>query len=292
MARKQSFKLKFKDRVQRLWYKYCLLNNSVEENIIQNFYPYHALIKWMIISHKNKFIFIKTRKTAGTSIEVYLSKFCGEEDILTPLNPKVEGHEPINYQGAFSPLPELRFLLQHYNDKARTVSLHDIKHRFFINNKYYGHIPAIIVKSRIPKKIWNSYYKFCVERNPWDKTISHYYWFKKSKRRKNDSYSFNQYMSEKKFCLNYPMYTDYNGETLVDFVIKYESLYSDLANVFDKLGIPFEGSLNVREKANRREDRRRYSEFFSGENSKYIDVISKVFEKEILMHGYKYEKKT
>ncbi len=39
----------------------------------------------MIISHKHKFIFIKTRKTAGTSIEIFLSQFCGKNDILTPI---------------------------------------------------------------------------------------------------------------------------------------------------------------------------------------------------------------
>jgi len=39
----------------------------------------------MIISHKHKFIFIKTRKTAGTSIEIFLSQFCGKNDTLTPI---------------------------------------------------------------------------------------------------------------------------------------------------------------------------------------------------------------
>ncbi len=44
----------------------------------------------MIVSHKHKFIFIKTRKTAGTSVEIALSKICGKNDILTPISPKDE----------------------------------------------------------------------------------------------------------------------------------------------------------------------------------------------------------
>jgi enoyl-CoA hydratase len=36
----------------------------------------------MIISHKHKFIFIKTIRTAGTSIEIALSEKCGSEDEL------------------------------------------------------------------------------------------------------------------------------------------------------------------------------------------------------------------
>ena len=38
----------------------------------------------MIISHKYKFIFIKTRKTAGTTIEYNLSKYLGNDDIIAP----------------------------------------------------------------------------------------------------------------------------------------------------------------------------------------------------------------
>ena len=43
----------------------------------------------MIISHARSFIFIKTRKTAGTSVEVYLSQHCGPEDVITPIQPPV-----------------------------------------------------------------------------------------------------------------------------------------------------------------------------------------------------------
>ncbi len=34
----------------------------------------------MIVSHKYEFVFIKTKKTAGASVEIALSKFCGVED--------------------------------------------------------------------------------------------------------------------------------------------------------------------------------------------------------------------
>src|SRR5689334_7330747 len=39
----------------------------------------------MIVSHTHKFIFLKTKKTAGTSIELALSELCGPADVITPL---------------------------------------------------------------------------------------------------------------------------------------------------------------------------------------------------------------
>ena len=36
-----------------------------------------------IVNHKYKFIFVKTRKVAGTSLEIALSKFCNKNDILS-----------------------------------------------------------------------------------------------------------------------------------------------------------------------------------------------------------------
>ena len=35
----------------------------------------------MILSHKNRFIFIRTRKVSDTSMEISLSQFCGEDNL-------------------------------------------------------------------------------------------------------------------------------------------------------------------------------------------------------------------
>ena len=44
----------------------------------------------MILCHKYRFIFLKTNKTAGTSVEIALSRFCEERDIVTHLSPEEE----------------------------------------------------------------------------------------------------------------------------------------------------------------------------------------------------------
>ena len=40
----------------------------------------------MIASHRHRFVFVKTRKPAGTSLEIALSRHCGPEDVITPIS--------------------------------------------------------------------------------------------------------------------------------------------------------------------------------------------------------------
>ena len=55
-----------------------------------SFAPIVRTIDTVIVSHKHKLIFIKTQKTAGTSIEVALSSLCGPDDIITPVQSWIE----------------------------------------------------------------------------------------------------------------------------------------------------------------------------------------------------------
>jgi hypothetical protein len=229
----------------------------------------------VILSHKYKFIFIKTAKTAGTSIEVFLSKQCGPMDVVTPIGPPVEGHQPRNYRGFINPIPEL------IAEPRRLVPA--LRHAFTSREKFYNHMPASEVKNRVPAKVWNSYFKFCVERNPWDKVLSHYHM---RVARQGGSLSLDDYLAAGRFPVNYFRYTDPAGEKIIiDRVLRYENLMNDLAEIFAKLNIPFDGSLGIRAKSEYRTDRRPYREVF---NEEQRAIVERAFAREIELHGYRF----
>jgi len=202
----------------------------------------------MIISHKYKFIFIKTLKTAGTSIELYLSPHCAKEDIVTTIGSDPEGHNPRN----------------HYD-------------------LYFSHIQAKDVRLLISKRMWKTYFKFCVERNPWDKTLSHYYWRKKTK---DESLSLDDYFEQGKYCHNWEKYCDWETrECIVDKILDYENLNDELGEVFEQLGVPYKGKLGIQAKSGMRTDRRHYSHIFT-EDQKV--KIAKIYKNEIEMHGFEF----
>lgn len=202
----------------------------------------------MIISHKYRFIFVKTLKTAGTSIEVFLSQHCGPDDVLTPILPHVEPHRPRNHEGCFN------------------------------------HMPAAAIRDQVGPDVWRTYFKFCVERNPWDKTLSYYHM---TSAREGGGLSFEEYLRRGDFPLNFPKYTEPGepGRVLVDRVLRYERLDRELGDVFNRLGIPFDGSLGVRAKSEYRTDRRPYREVFTRAQAA---LVGRVFEAERRLHGYEF----
>ncbi len=230
----------------------------------------------MILSHKYKFIFIKTAKTAGTSIEVFLSKHCGTSDVLTPIEPPVEGHQPRNYRGSINPIPEI------LERPGKIFSA--LRHSISSREKFYRHMPALEVRNRVPRDVWNSYFKFCVERNPWDKVLSHYHMHAA---REGGSLSFDEYLARGRFPINYFRYSDRSRrKIIVDRVLRYENLTAELREVFSQLHIPFAGTLGVTAKSEYRTDHRPYQQVFNDDQRR---IVEKAFAKEIELHGYCFE---
>ena len=203
-----------------------------------------------------------------------MSQHCGPDDIVTPIEPYVEPHVARNHRGLWNPVPEIMA------KKAKGIR-RDMRN-FLKLRKFYNHIPAFSVEKRLPKRVWNEYFKFCVERNPWDKTLSDYHMMKD---RSAGDLSLDDYLHNGRFCLNYPKYTDLSGNLMVDRVIKYESLMEELGEVFTQVGVPFTGTLGVKAKGEHRTNRAAYQDVLSSAQS---EVIAGAFRREIDMHGYVY----
>ena len=110
----------------------------------------------MLVSHRYKFIYTKTVKTAGTSVESFFEPYCMKEDewsLSHSRNEYISEAGIIGYRG--KDIPD--------------------------NCTWYNHMPAVKIKTLLGDDIWNSYFKFCVIRNPFSKAVSHYYFQGKKK---------------------------------------------------------------------------------------------------------------
>ena len=166
----------------------------------------------MIISHKFKFIFIKTTKTAGTSIEVALNGFLGPTDIATPIYPAEPGHTPKN------------FLVGRSSESS-----------FELRN----HMGISQLEGVIDDKIISDYFKFCVEREPVDKCISHYCMHKYSSyhNKDNENLTWDEYVKRGTFPVDTNKYTCSSGTLLVDAILRYEDLTNQVQAIAGRLGI-------------------------------------------------------
>ncbi len=179
----------------------------------------------MIISHKLKVIFIKTYKTAGSSFELALSKYCGLDDTYTPVNSELHIRRSWN-------IPEYQ------NTTIR-------------GEECRNHAPAFKVKADVPKDIWHNYLKVSIIRCPYDTVISEYYWSQRKKQRPNVNMT--QWFF-KKLNKSFPLYDKLciNNRPVIDFLIRYEHLNEDIKKLEIKIGCPglLETFQNIRTKSN------------------------------------------
>jgi hypothetical protein len=199
----------------------------------------------VIISHTRKFIFIKTMKTAGTSLELALSEHCADPDVLSPLGAPMDeklregraGISSINYRYSLDEWLKL-------DRKQKLLAVFIDYHR----SKFTEHMAAAKVRAAVGEEIWNSYYKFTIVRHPYDRFVSryfhdmHYMYTNPNKRNReemtwgiNSPDTFIRYKSDR-VNENWRLYSD-NDKILVDKVVRYENMKEDLAEVSESIGI-------------------------------------------------------
>src|SRR5262249_41307492 len=137
--------------------------------------------------------------------------------------------------------------------------------------------------------IWHGYFKFSIERNPWDREVSAYFWMYRDEvlplRPGGVRPSFDDYMlkSGRRMEGNFDIYT-IDGKVAVDFMCRYETLTADLAAALVRVGI-YDSFHLPSAKADTRTDRRDWREFYT---ARTCDVIAQRHALEITAFGYKF----
>ncbi|WP_148122540.1 sulfotransferase family 2 domain-containing protein [Spiribacter roseus] len=196
-----------------------------------------------IVSHRHKYIFLKTRKTAGTSVEALLAKYAGPDDILA-ISHDVTDNTTLSTQNTETARHSVgisgarRYVIRALQQKRITATL-----------GFHQHMTAKEVKEAVRPDIWNNYTKMTIERNPYDRLISFWRWrtgwfqldipFESFALSALSANPWNRVKNKSHGFSNRPFYKfPTNKSICVDHVIPYENLESGLEKVAAIVGIP------------------------------------------------------
>ena len=223
----------------------------------------------MIVSHTHKYIFLKSLKTAGTSVEAALSGHCGAQDMVTTLE---------DYW---------------FNRDERGQWVHSSMNA----EGFFQHDSAVEVRRKVGPEIWRNYFKFSIARNPWDRVVSLFSWEARNKPelkpvrklRHKLGTPFDEFAESARLFRNFVSgewsTNDHiyliDDQLCVDYVIRYESLADGLAEVCRHVGIP---NVEVpRLKSGLRPQDRPYTDYY---DARTRDAVAARHRRDIELFGY------
>ena len=147
--------------------------------------------------------------------------------------------------------------------------------------EFFHHIPAARVKRLVPAEVWNSYRKVSIERNPWDREVSFYFFRHKDSATRP---SFADYLTKgHQRIRNYDIYT-VDG-TPADTILRFENLAQELDDFLAGLGIAERPVLKNAKGAFRPVESRDYRAFYP---PALRDRVARLYAREIALFGYEF----
>jgi hypothetical protein len=182
----------------------------------------------MVISHRYKFIFLKTEKTASTSLATLFKNIVLDHDKLYPAN--IESKRTLFRKHGS---------LDKFSFEEGTGRFRRSLPRYF---GLHGHARAKDIHQFVGDEIFKDYKKITSERNPWDRQVSLF----AHRSNLNKELSLNDFDR----CMRSPVYNALhynrlhnwdiyaiNDEIVADYIIRFEHLKDDLIDVLNAIGI-------------------------------------------------------
>lgn len=217
----------------------------------------------VLISHRKQFVFIKTSKTAGTSVESFFEKYCF---------PEGEWHQSHSRD-------------QYIGDSGLVGGRGDGKHDII-----HSHMPAKGIKKLLTDEQWESYLKFTIIRNPFDRLVSRFFFEMKNKSIDVSVLTLTElrrYFDVLVKKQNYPIVgqISLNNSIAVDFLIRFEQLQSDLQKVCGKLAIECDITELPTYKADIRDKKISLHDIYTKDLVRYVE---EEYAEELDLFGYEF----
>jgi hypothetical protein len=173
--------------------------------------------------------------------------------------------------------------------------------------KWYNHMSASEIRQKIGDPIWNTYFKFCVIRNPFDKCVSGFYFFESQKRnhstitlwkdrlkklypecpkanpdRSNSVERFRNWVRKGGSMIDRDKYV-IDEKICIDYFIRFEDLQGGIKHVCSILDIPFEPERIPKLKSGIRNSGIPLYEYYDAET---IEIVRNLFTFELQTFGY------
>jgi hypothetical protein len=212
------------------------------------------------INHDLKAIFIHVHKTGGTYISYMLHKYYGFKNYYL--------HRPDHDKFCFS--------------KKKTTKYINYENRIHGVLAYYKTSPYINKKMGMTPQKWDSYYKFCFIRNPYDKIVSAWYHvnrynipfanFLNLKDVCNDVEYMHTFMPQVRNIINE------KGMIGINFIGHFENLEYDFQSVLKNIGV--KNIIHEVEKKMNKRDHNPFYEYYDQETLDKVNILLKEdFEK-------------
>jgi len=239
----------------------------------------------VIISHRHRLIFIRAPKTAGSSIEAFLTPRLGYSDILIggPLHISEPWNSELSMRRGLRMLSALLgdIIMSEHDDPA------DVR----------DFIQRILELADSWQDVWKRYHKWAVVRNPWDLAVSYYWHCRKNEHEAAGDQDkpllssaiedFRDWLhcETRQYCQWFHdherMYFDENGAPVLDQYLRFEALATEMAALCEGLGIVYEPLPRLRSDIRLLRDP--YPVYYNVESQ---DLVAKIHRNTIRTFGY------